>query len=276
MSISTKTEIKENPCKKFLQWKSVYKITKDEDGDEVKKLIGGNFVCYDKVTKENVPVPFPLKFMVIEPDTFNFKGYNETTKQGMYSNEVRNRRGSEKDKNIKVVIRNKDSILFEFRSGDIVGKGPEAARIKEKVKALGVKRNQSVYIAVDVDGTWEIWNLQLKGSQLSGGVDLSSKDIEDKKAGWFGFTQVYSDKLYENFVVVDKSTIRSNDAMKFSVPVYKLGDSVPKEDFDKIVSLDKAFQEYFEWYSTKPVEINSNVDEPDDYLVDWDSVKEED
>lgn len=268
MSKSTTANIKVSPCKKFLQWKSVYKITKDEDGDEVKKLIGGHFTYYDKVLEENVPVQFPLKFAVIEPDTFSFKGYNETTKQGVWSNEVRNRRFSEGDKNMIVTLRNKDGKLFEFKAGD-------APKVKDKIKALSAKRHQSVYIAVEVEGEWEIWNLQLKGSQLSGGVDLKSKDFEDRIAGWFGFTQVYNDKLYDNYIEINKSTIRSNDAMKFSVPVYKLGEPITAEDNEKIIALDKEFQEYFEWYCTKPVDVKEEENE-DDYPTDWDSVADED
>jgi|694.fasta_scaffold00478_93 hypothetical protein len=271
MSKTTSSNIKESPCKKYLQWKSVYKITTDSDGDEIKKLVGGNFTFYDKVTEENVPVKLPFRFAVIEPDTFNFKGYNETTKQGAWSNEVRNRRFSEGDKNMVVTIRNKDGKLYEFKAGD-------SSKVKDKLKSLSVKRHQSVYIVVDNEGEFEIWNLQLKGSQLSGGVDLKSKDFEDRIAGWFGFTQVYSDKLYDNWIEINKSTIRSNDAMKFSVPVYKLGEPISAEDNEKIVALDKAFQEYFEWYITKPVEVKKEEDEdaPDDYPVDWDSVKDED
>ena len=156
MSRTSQSEIVESPCKKFLQWGTV-KETIIIDGDEVEKLKGGTFIYYDKENKVKVPIKLPLKFAILNMDLVTFKGFDEGSKQGNWSNEVR-------DPGHVVNFRNKLGKIMSFRKS-------EYKLNKDALAGHGAKYTQSVYIAVEVNGKFEIWNLQLLGAILSGACE---------------------------------------------------------------------------------------------------------
>ena len=186
-------ELVANPAKHFLQWSNI-QTKKVVDGEEYKKITGGEFRYYDKdlINEEtgkgtNVSIPMPFEFAILNSDCFSFKG-NDKKKNNRYvwSNEA-----NEYSKTIEVKCKEDGSVanLMSFTKEDYKNKTKKEA-IKEQLKGFGASYTQSVYISPKTeDGFTEIWNIQLDGGALSGGngQNFSEVDPEDKYDGWFGF-----------------------------------------------------------------------------------------
>jgi len=225
---SRNQEVKESPCKKFLQWKTI-----TDDNGVIK---GGNFVYYDKAKEKNVEVPIPFEFALLNDDCITFKGYDDKKKQGVWSNEVDGNKGG------IVTLRNKSGELHKFDSKNWKME-------KDKVEGMGAKYTKSVYIAVkNVVNEWEIWNLQLSGASLTGAVDLESPKEEEKTHGWFNFTKMNKTKLFSNMLCVDTFVIKKKGVNRFTVPMYSLGQVVTTEDNTILAKLTDELDEYLEYY----------------------------
>lgn len=237
MSRTTQKEILENPCKKFLKWVTV-KETILVDGDEVEKIKGGTWQYWDKDKEEKVNIKLPLTFSILNNDLVAFKGYDEKNKRGVWSNEV-------KDKNQVVTLKAKDEKLLTFKLS-------EYKINKDTITGFGAKYTKSVYIAVEVNGEFEIWNLQLSGSSLTGAVDMENPNADEREDGWFGFTKVNKTKLYTNFIDVEGFKLKKKGTSKFTIPVYSLGTEISTEISDKVNTLDVQLNEYLSYYFDKP------------------------
>lgn len=264
MSRTRGQEVVEKPCSKYLTWKTI-KETKVIDGQEVDVIKGGFFTYWDGELEERVRLDKMPPFVILDDTLVTFKGYNEGLKQGVWSNEVR-------DKNHNVVIRNKQGVLFEFKLGDY-------KNVKDIVTGKSAKYTKSVYIAVHVDGEWKIWNLQLGGSQLTGGGDPKSKDVEDKELGWFNFmNNVVKGKKNKVFIELDKFVMRKKGASKYTVPKFVIGDYITEEEGAELDKLDIQLQEYLDWYFARPKEEQKEEvhEESEDkgYPDDWDEVND--
>lgn len=239
MSRTTQKEIQDNPCTKFLQWKTLKK-TVIVDEEEVETIKGGSFVYYDKDTKTNIPIKLPLKFAILNMDLACFKGYDESRKRGVWSNEV-NKPEQE------VVIRCKEEKLLSFKRSEYKING-------DKIKSLGAKFTNSVYIAVLNEKEWEIWNLQLSGASLTGSPEDFNKLTEDeKKDGWFSFTKHNKSKLYSNFVEVASFKAKKKGTNKFVIPVYTLGEEIDDSTAEILNELDVKFNDFLAYYFNKPL-----------------------
>lgn len=265
MSRTRGQEIVEKPCSKYLTWKTI-KDTKIIDGQEVDVIKGGFFTYYDSTLEERVTLEKMPPFAILDDSLVTFKGYNEGLKQGVWSNEVR-------DKNHQVVIRNKQGVLFEFPLGDY-------KNVKDIVTGKSAKYTKSVYIAVYHESEWQVWNLQLGGSQLTGGGDPKSKDLEDKELGWFNFmNNVVKGKKNKYFIELDKFVMRKKGASKYTVPKFVVGDAITAEEGAILDELDGKLQDYLDWYFSKPkeekVEEQNDVEPDDDsYPGSWDDVND--
>lgn len=244
MSRTTDQGIKENPCVKFLQWKTIKETVKLNEGtpneQEVESIKGGTFVYYDKDTKTNVPIDLPLSFVVLNKDLSCYKGYDETKKRGVWSNEV------EKPEHV-VVISTKGEKLFSFKKS-------EAKLNKDTIKALGAKYTNSVYIAVPVGKGYEIWNLQLSGAAFSGApVDFAKPTEEEKKDGWANFIKANKSKFGSHFIDVKTYKSKKKGASKFTIPVFSVGEEIDAETGKIFDELDIQLNEYLAYYFGKPV-----------------------
>ena len=126
----------ENPCTKFIDFK----------GDK------GRFFYYDKVKEEQVDIPLPIYFTVLD-ELSTITGYNEKNDCGIYSNEVHST-GTE-------VLRVKT-----FKGGEsVIGLYKD---IKDSIKVMGGKYTKSVYaLLIHTDKTTELVNFKFRGASFS-------------------------------------------------------------------------------------------------------------
>lgn len=126
----------ENPCKKFIDFKS----------DK------GQFFFYDKDLEQQIEIPIPFYFVVLD-ELATISGYNKKNDCGIYSNEVH---------------RTTDEILRvkTFKGGEsITGLYND---IKDNVKAIGGKYTKSVYaLLVKGEKETELVNFKFKGAAFS-------------------------------------------------------------------------------------------------------------
>jgi hypothetical protein len=218
MSRSNQTEIK-NPALHFLQWKGEKSIKKVEG-----KIIETDkhcFVYYNKEKKENIEIPMPVTFIVL--DTLHtIKGYNESEGQGYYSNE----------------IRSKDFKIAPFRVK--CGKNDAAeglyADIMPTLKSNGAKYCQIVYVLMKEGEEWVINNIQIQGAALGPWIDFCKNANVMKIA-----------------VKVDEWVEETKGTNTFNIPVFKAC-PVSESTNQVAVDMDKELQDYLTKYFTR----NSN------------------
>lgn len=230
---SRNAEIMESPCKKFLTWSS---ITDDDD-----KIIDAGFNFWDKNKGdkgEKVYVKPPLKFALLNDDCVTFKGYNEKSKQGVWSNEA-------SKPNHEIKIKSKQGTLLQFKLSEYKDN-------KDNVEGLGAKYTKSVYIAVYVDGAWEMWNLQLSGAALSGAVDKDNTDESERFHGWFNFIKGFKSKIFSNMIVVKDFQLKKKGKTKFTIPLYELGEAISQEDDADLRKLTDELDAYHKFYFSTP------------------------
>lgn len=187
-----------NPAKRFLEWKSNEKC----------------FSYYDKEKKENVLVPLPFKFLVLD-QLHTVSGWNDATSSGIFSNEVK--------------FISKQQMTVKPFKGNEIAKGLYAD-IKEKVKNAGGHYVKSIYIMLE-DGT--LANIQLKGSAVQ---------------QWGEFTNKSLSRLPEEWVVVDKAIDGKKGAVKYTTPGFTFGGSLSDSEanqadlvFDELETYLKAY-----------------------------------
>jgi hypothetical protein len=225
--MSRSQEKLENPCERWFKWSGST----------------GEISYYDKVTKQNVPVAMPFTFLLL--DTLStIKGYDESLKAGIWSNEVRNT----KEEKLTVKCGNN-----HFVSGFYTD-------IKDAVVTKGGGYAQSCYIAFKNEyGSLVIGNFMMQGSSLGGGVnkpaDKAMKDIE--VGAWMDFTKSNKKDLDRMAIEMTKNELLcTNGATKFYCPKFKLINT--SEGTNKAaIELDVQLQKYLSVY----LKNNHSVDE---------------
>ncbi len=206
-----------NPAKRFLEWKSNERA----------------FSFYNKETKENVSVPLPFKFLVLD-QLHTVSGWNDATSSGIYSNEVK--------------FISKQVMTVKPFKGNEIAKGLYAD-IKEKVKNAGGHYVKSIYIMLE-DGT--LANIQLKGSAVQ---------------QWGEFTNKSLSRLPEEWVVVDKAVEGKKGAVKFTTPGFKFDGSLNDAQAAQADAVFDELETYLKAYLIKeeaPVEVEDLNQEVDD------------
>ena len=160
-----------NPAKKFLEWSSNDKC----------------FKYYDKQTEENVLVPLPLKFVIVE-HYHTVKGWNDASQSGIYSNEV-------------LYTSNDELEVKSFKEG-LIAKGLYK-EIRQKVNDAGGHYCRSIY-AVTKD--LELINISLKGSAVSSYSDFI------KEFGDYNFDK--------NWIEISEAKEMKKGAVNYTVPVF--------------------------------------------------------
>lgn len=219
MSRSNPNENLVNPALRFYQW----------SGDS------GSFSYWDKSLGEKgekvevkVSPKSPFTFLVLET-CHTIKGFSDSDQSGFWSNEVKDI--SKETLNVKTA------------------KGPVASglytNISEKIKSLGAKYCQSVYIAIKGEGgKLEICNIQLTGAALS---------------SWLDFCK--SNKIMEVGVTVKGSTTGKKGKTVYEIPTFEAV-KVSDETNNKAIELDVVLQSFLKEYFSKNATATPPADTP--------------
>lgn len=177
------------------------------------KVKSGAIVYYDKEQQENITVPTPFEFIVLD-QLATIKGWSDQDESGFWSNEVR-RVGAD-----TLTVRTSKGMKASGIWRDIKGK-PELA---------GAKYNSSVYVAYRGKDGLEIANLALTGAALN---------------SWIEFTQKH--RITSNKVVLSEWADAKKGSVSYKVPVFT---AVPMGDEEKeeAIELDRQLQEYLNEY----------------------------
>jgi hypothetical protein len=190
-----------NPSTKFIEWKSNDK----------------GFSYYDKETKENVAIPLPFKFLVLD-ELHTVKGWNDASSSQINSNEV------------KFISR--DEMVVKPFKGNEIAKGLYKD-IKEKIKAAGGHYVKSVYCMLE-DGS--IANLQLKGAACQSYGDFTAKTRS---------------RLTDEWVVVDKAIDGKKGAVKYTTPGFAFDKSLSESEADLADEAFNTLEAYLKTYLSK-------------------------
>jgi len=225
---SRNQKIVESPVSKWYQWKTTY--------DKMDNPIGGTLVTYNKETEKNEEVGLPLSVALINDNCVSFKGYNEATKEGVWSNEGY-------DKNHVIVLKNKQGELMRFKLGDY-------QKVKDEIKGHNAKYCKVLYCAVDNgSGDFELIGITLTGAGLTGGVDQDNFDASEKMHGYFNATKaIGKNKLFSNYLVFKEGAVKKKGKSKFFVPVFEVGQEVTEEDNAKLMVLNNTLDEFHKHY----------------------------
>lgn len=190
-----------NPAKKYIGWKSNEKA----------------FSYYDKESKENVLIPLPFKFLVLE-ELHAVSGWNDATSSGIYSNEVK--------------FISKEEMTVKPFKGNEIAKGLYKD-IKDKVVSAGGNYIKSIYVMLE---DFTIANIHLKGSSVK---------------QWGDFTQKGKTRLTDEWVTVESVIEGKKGAVKYTTPDFKYLQSLTAEEGIKADGLYNDLEAYLRSYLTK-------------------------
>lgn len=216
-----------NPAQRFIQWRGGAENngTKDEPD-----WVGGRLTWYDKENQEEVEIPLPFSFIVLDELT-TLTGFNEGQMSGYWSNEVR-------DSNATLVARTKQGVQARG----------SYAKIKE-MGLSGLKYAQSVYIAFkDETGELAIGNIKMAGAAMSAWIDFKKRfDIEQ--------CAVY---------ITDEPKQAKKGRNVYFIPVFE-GQNINDETRKKVTALDEELQKYLTTYlRRKPEDDDADATDEDD------------
>jgi len=204
-----------NPATKFIEWKSDNKA----------------FSFYDKVKKENVELPLPVRFVFLE-HYHTVKGWDDKSASGITANEV-------------FSIGSEPMTVRSFKGGEIA-KGLYKD-IKVKAQDAGGVYHRSIY-CMDEDGN--LVNLSLKGT----GVQAYSEFFKDHKkdiegANWFG---------------VEEFTSGKKGAVKYHSPVFKVIKATTTQDERDVAKCVTILEDYMAEYKKSGKADVAKGDDDDD------------
>lgn len=177
------------------------------------KVKSGAVVYYDKENQENITVPTPFEFIVLD-QLSSIKGWSDADASGYWSNEVRS------------VGRD----VLTIRTS----KGTKEAGIWRDIKGspnlAGAKYNASIYVAHPSKDGQVISSLALTGAALN---------------AWIEFTQ--KNRITSSKVVLASWADAKKGSVSYKVPVFE---AVSMRDDEKAeaVELDKQLQTYLNEY----------------------------
>lgn len=207
------------------------------------KIKSGSVVYYDKDLQENINVPTPLEFIVLD-QLATIKGWCDADESGYWSNEVRSAGRDE------VTVR--------------TSKGIKETGIWRDIKAspnlAGAKYNTSLYIAHKYKSELAISNLCLSGAALNAWIEFSQKhNIRKAKVVLSGWEDA------------------KKGAVKYKVPVFEVAD-LTEEEKSQAIELDKELQAYFDEYFSFRQDDNvllpraSHTDDEEDEPIDLSTI----
>src|ERR1044072_790135 len=174
------------------------------------KLSSGEVKYYDKEQGENVTVPLPLEFIVLD-QLGTAKGWSDADGSGIWSNEVRSS--------------GKDPLTIK------TSKGTKAVGLWKDIKSdpalSGAKFNASVYIAHKSGDGLVISNIAFQGAALNAWIEF----IQANKGVMKG----------KNKVVLSGFSDAKKGAVNYKVPVFEVT-SITADEVEIATDLDKELQ----------------------------------
>jgi len=179
----------------------------------------GNLKYYDKEKKENIEVPLPFTFLLLD-NLSTIKGWHDSSESGIFANEVRD-------------TKKETLVVKSFKGGEIAT--GFYGDIRDRVKASGGKFVSNLYIAYkDVD-SYKIGSLQFSGGALG---------------AWMEFQKENRKELLSQAICITGYTEGKKGSIKFRMPTFKLN-SVSTEANDIATDLDRELQGYLKSYFAK-------------------------
>lgn len=205
MSLSQKRPT--NPAKLFLKTKSKKEIV---DG---KEILVGQVIYYDKELQENIAVPTPFEFIVLD-QLATIKGWSDDDQSGFWSNEVRS------------VGRD----ILTVRTSRGMKESGIWRDIKGSPNLAGAKYHSSIYIAHKSNGGLTISNLSLTGAALN---------------AWIEFTQ--KNRINNVKVILSDWADAKKGSVAYKVPIFEAA-PMGEEEKAEAIELDKQLQVYLNEY----------------------------
>lgn len=219
MSLSTQDR-PQNPSKYFL------------------KLSSGEVHYYDKDQGENIKVPVPLEFVVLD-QLGAIKGWSDADNSGIWSNEVKS--SGKEPFTVRTKAGTKATGLWKD--------------IKNEPAVSGAKFNASVYIAHKSGDGLVISNIAFSGAALNAWIEF----IQANKGVMKG----------KNKVVLSGFSDAKKGAVNYKVPVFETAPISP-EEVEIATDLDKELQTYLGEYFGYTPEEDAPVKREDVVLEDID------
>ncbi len=235
----------ENPCKKFIDFKS----------DK------GQFFFYDKENEVQMELPLPIYFVVLD-ELSTISGYNKKNDCGIYSNEVH---------------RTTDEIfrVKTFKGGEsIIGM---YADIKDSIKALGGKYTKSVYALLIKDGgETELVNFKFKGAAFSAWLD-KTMDADKVVVGIINTFEekngntTYRVPVFKPFKLtseLNEKAIEADKVLQKYLKEYKA--QQPEKEIAKAEAIDETIPAKDEWQGSanKDAIVNKSKEQNNDDIKD--------
>lgn len=189
------------------------------------------FSCYDRETRENYLMELPLKFLFLQ-HYHCVKGWHDASNSSIYSNEV--------------YYIGSEPMRVSASKGGLIAEGLYK-EIKPRVVASGGRYFRAIYVILE-DGS--IANLSIKGSVVK---------------EWSDFFDSQKNNLDNNWIVVDQFNESKKGSVKFTTPIFNVGDAV-SDDMSK--AADAAANYLGEYFS-------SSIKKDDEGVIeDFDPVEE--
>ena len=179
------------------------------------------FTYYDKEKKEKVNLKFPLTFVFLD-ERQTVGGWNKDEECSIYANEVK--------------FLGQEQLTVRTSKGTTISKGLYKD-IKEKVLASGGKYYRSIYFVYD----GRIVNVKIKGSAT---------------AVWGDFATKNKGKFLTNVIVVEKFEQRKSGGIKYTVPIFTIGDEIT--DPDTIDTIAEPLYEYLDQKKTDTPNVDAD------------------
>jgi len=171
---------------------------------------------YDKTAKENVDVPLPFKFLLLD-ELASVRGWHDASESGIYSNEVRDTRTE-----MMVVKSFKGGLLADGLYKDI----------KDRVNTLGGQYVANCYIAFKDETGLSIGSLRFKGAALG---------------AWMEFRKANRAALFSKAIDITGFTEGKKGRIVFRTPTFATRE-VSDDTNDIAQELDKELQAWLTGY----------------------------
>jgi hypothetical protein len=214
MSRSNPSDHLQNPAQRWLEW----------NGEQ------GSLRYYDKEAKQNVAVPLPFSFLLLD-EVATVRGWHDASNSGIVSNEVR-------DTSTEILV------VRAFKGGTIAeGKYRD---IKTPVNAAGGGYVASCYIAYKDGKDYKLGNLQLKGAALG---------------AWMDFRKLHRASLYSKAIRIDDYAEGKKGRVVFRVPIFTLNDVSADADA-RAKALDAELQAFLDVYMKRNKRDQADASQP--------------
>lgn len=201
MSLSNPSEHVSNPATRWFEW----------NGEK------GLVRYYDKDKKENVDVPLPFSFILLDR-LGSVGGWHDASGSAIYANEVKDTR--------------QDALVVKAFKGGTLAEGLYKD-IKDRVNTVGGSFVVNCYIAYkNVDGTLSIGSIKFKGAALG---------------AWMDFEKNHRHQLYDGTITILGFEEGKKGRVVFRKPTLKIS-GVSPEAKREAIELDKSVQRFLTAY----------------------------